>query len=187
MSPPLPTELLQDILAHAVEGAEPADRQATRFAFGQVCKSWHRSVEWWNEFEVIGPEQLFGLVVKLVTQITPVGVSPAGDRVRKLYIEQTGDPGARVVSRTQGDLDRLLLLTTNVEVLHLTLDMQAIVAPQVVDVIQNPADDSSHATDWLGYAVGPALSGLTKVTHFTLESSNQSFGRLSMSCMWLRE
>ena len=57
MPPNLPTELLQQILALALEDGSPARRQQTRHGFGLVCTSWHYSVQRWRELDVVGPEQ----------------------------------------------------------------------------------------------------------------------------------
>ena len=61
VTPRLPPELLQFILARALEGQPPVTRQRTRNRFRLVCRGWADSVAYWRELDVVGSARLHGL------------------------------------------------------------------------------------------------------------------------------
>lgn len=86
MTPPLPPELLVEILGWATLDEEPAQRQETRRHFRSVCRGWNDSFDSWKEVHVT----TLGELVRLGLWVTPGNIN-SGDRalgIRTLTLDR---------------------------------------------------------------------------------------------------
>lgn len=129
MPPHLATELLQQILALALEDGSPGQRQQTRHAFGLVCTAWHYSIHRWREVDVVEAKQAARLAGVLRAEEEAVGLrgveagagegrgvmGPASGAVRRVCLDLSAAGGP------VGGMKKLLQLLSGLERLDVVL------------------------------------------------------------------
>jgi len=177
MPPRLPAELLQHILALALEDGSPGvRRQQTRHRFGLVCVAWYFASGRWREVDVVGSNQADRLaeVLRLknadaldaeeasASAGAGVGVGAVGEgaptrrlAVRSMWLDLSGgeDAGEGVV-RLLKFLDRLGRLSV-------------VVADEPTDRVVN------------------GLAGLRGLRHLTVRGAEGRLDRPRITASWL--
>ncbi len=178
MTPKLPREPLQKILALALEGEQPAKRQQIKASFQRVCRDWRACSNWWTEIQVVGPDKLDHLVAALIaTSATPWG-QPLVFKIASLHVDLRGSFDRATVLRNQVNFDRLLLRTTHLERLELVFGPESVVP---IDLITRRGMNE-WAEDHFGAAIVPALANLRMLKHFSFDAPPWSWYDDCLAC-----
>lgn len=186
MSPSLPPELLQEILALALEDEPPAGRQQTKLAFGAVNRGWRNAVNEWKEMEILDPQQLSKLVDKMARPPAAPDADPVGSLVRSIHLELVGLSCVHVVDQTRRAFAKFFSLAPNVERVEMLVSRYCLVDPAVLDLERDEGYDGHDDEDLVGPVIGPALSRLHKVRHFSLNGPGDYQENPWLSGMWLK-
>ncbi len=169
MTPPLPPELLSEILDHAVaDWHERGERQSTRNAFRLVCRGWRDSFDYWRELEVEGCSQL----ARLTALLSETGAGSEGLSTRSLRVEVSWDVDLGTEAEVSADLVELIEQVPELQELKL--------------VVQSLLVDTQDRTELLPALVS-TLCRLAQLRDFTLATEQEWSSYASFSTVQLDE